>query len=249
VSARRTAIAVWSDQGRLAALPANYRNNSGAGVSAGGSSDLLLANTARIELLRAQIAFTSTRGSDVPPLLLEAAKRLAPLDVTLARETYLEALSAAMFAGRLAGGVGLLEVAEAARAAPPSPQPPRAADLFLDGLAVLIIEGCALGTPILQRALRAFRSDDLSRDEGLRWRLLACRTAMGLWDDEAWYELSSRQAQLARDAGALTVLPGALTLLAGIRVFAGEFAAAQALREEAYGVSPQSDNRKRRIPA
>ena len=57
---------------------------------------------ARVGLLRAQIAFVSTHGSDAPAMLLRAARRLAPLSPTLACETYLEALSAAMFAGRLA---------------------------------------------------------------------------------------------------------------------------------------------------
>ena len=79
-------------------------------------------------MLRAQIAFASNRGSDAPPLLLKAAKRLEPLDVRLARETYLDALSAAMFAGRLASGGGVLEVAagrtrRAAVAAAPRARP------------------------------------------------------------------------------------------------------------------------------
>ena len=106
---------------------------------------------ARADLLRAQIAFASNRGSDAPPLLLNAAKRLEPLDVGLARETYLEALQAAMFVGRLARGCGVLEVAQAARQAPASSQPPRAADLLLDGLTLLVTEGYLAGTPILRR--------------------------------------------------------------------------------------------------
>ena len=57
---------------------------------------------ARVDLLRGQIAFASSHGSDAPPLLLTAARQFEPLDVALARETYLEALHAALFAGRLA---------------------------------------------------------------------------------------------------------------------------------------------------
>jgi hypothetical protein len=87
-----------------------------------------------VDLLRAQITFASSRGSDAPALLLRAAKRLEPLDLALARETYLDALSAAMFVGRLAAGIGVMEVAQAALAAP-KPHPPRASDLLLDGLA------------------------------------------------------------------------------------------------------------------
>ena len=59
---------------------------------------------ARADLLRAQVTFAVDRGRDAPPLLLAAAKRLEPLDARLARETYLDAFSAALFAGRLARG-------------------------------------------------------------------------------------------------------------------------------------------------
>ena len=59
--------------------------------------------SARVDLLRGQIAFASGLGSDAPPLLLKAAKRLEPLSLELARETYLSAWMAALFAGRFAG--------------------------------------------------------------------------------------------------------------------------------------------------
>ena len=190
-----------------------------------------------MDLLRAQIAFAVNRGSDVPPLLLMAAKRLEPLDIGLARETYLDALWAALFVGRLASGAGLLEVAQAARAAPPSSQPPRAADLLLDGLALMITEGHTAGTPILRRALNAFRSEDISREEEIRWLHFACRAAVDLWDDEAWSVLASRHVQLARDAGALNELPIALNTRIGVHLNAGELAAAASLIEEVEGVN------------
>ena len=192
---------------------------------------------ARADLLRAQIAFAVNRGSDAPPLLLKAAKRLEPLDVRLSRETYLEALWAAMFVGRLASGGGLLEVAQAARGAPRSSQPPRAADRLLDGLALLITEGYSAGTPMLRRALSAFRSEDISREEGLRWLWLACRAAVALWDDETWELLSTRHVQLARDAGALSVLPIALISRMGVQLWTGELAAAASLNHEVEAVT------------
>ncbi|TMK52220.1 MAG: LuxR family transcriptional regulator, partial [Actinobacteria bacterium] len=132
---------------------------------------------AQADLLRGQIAFAVNRGSDAPPLLLAAAKRLESLDVGLTRETYLEALSAAMYAGRFVAGGGLRDAAEAARAGPPASQPPPAPDLLLDGLALLITEGYAASAPTLKRALRAFSSESISRKEGLRWLWLACPTA------------------------------------------------------------------------
>jgi DNA-binding CsgD family transcriptional regulator len=192
---------------------------------------------AQIDLLRGQIAFALNRGRDAPPLLLKAAKRLEPLDVRLSRETYLEALSAALHAGRLGRRDGVRKMADAARGAAPPPGPPRATDLLLDGLAVLHTEGYAAGTPMLQQALRAFRSDELSGEEGIRWLWLACRTAMDLWDDESWFVLAARQVKLARDAGALTVLPLALNRQAGLHVLTGQCAAAEAMGEEAHAVS------------
>ncbi|MFC7657149.1 ATP-binding protein [Pseudonocardia benzenivorans] len=54
---------------------------------------------ARIDLLRAEAAFAQRHGSDAPPLLLRAARTLEPLDARLARDTYLDAWSAALFAG------------------------------------------------------------------------------------------------------------------------------------------------------
>ena len=193
--------------------------------------------TARAELLRGQIAFASRRGSDAPPLLLKAARQLEPFDPRLARETYLEALSAALFAGRLALGGGMREVAEAASAAPPPPQPARAPDLLLDGLALLITGGYAAGTSLLKQAVTKFRSADVTREEGLRWMWLACHAAGLLWDHESWDVLSARLIALALDAGALTVLPIALSTRAGVHLFRGDFSLATSLVAELESVT------------
>jgi DNA-binding CsgD family transcriptional regulator len=192
---------------------------------------------ARVDLLRAQIAFVVSRGRDAPPLLLEAAERFEPLDVTLARETYLDALWAAIFVGPLGDRGGVLEVAKAARAVPPSPEPRRAADLFLDGLAVLITEGHAAGAPMLKRALTDFGGDDISREEGLRWSWLACHVARFMWSDESWEVLTARHLELSRDAGALNVLHVALNQRAGMHLHAGELGPAASLLEEAEAVA------------
>jgi DNA-binding CsgD family transcriptional regulator len=187
---------------------------------------------ARADLLRAQIAFAVSRGRDTPHLLLKAAKRLEPLDVMLARETYLEALWAALFVGRLAGDVGLLEVAEAARAAPRPSEPARVVDLLLDGLSMMITEGLPAGAATLKHGLNAFRRGPLSKEQEIHWLQLACRMAVDLWDDEAWDVLATRHVRLARDAGALSELPIALNTQIGVHLNAGELAAAAALVEE-----------------
>jgi len=192
---------------------------------------------ARVDLVRAQIAFAVNRGSDAPPLLLKAAKRLEPLDVNVARDTYLEALFAALFAGRLAEPGGVLKAAQAARLAPPAKQPPRAADLLLDGYALTLTDGYAVGAPILQQAVRAFGSEDTATDEVLRYGFLASYAAQALWDEEGYRALPTRQIQLARDAGALSVLPLALTMRIGAHLHAGELATAASLVEELNAVT------------
>jgi len=184
------------------------------------------------ELLHGQIAFSSRRGSDAPLLLLKAAQRFEPLDAGLARETYLEAVWAAMFVGRLASSAGLLETAQAASAAPASPQPPRAADLLLDGWATLLTQGYPAGAPTLKLALSVFRSESLSTEEELRWLQLACRAAVDLWDDEAWEALSIRHVTLARDAGLLSALPIALNTRVGVHLNAGELESAASVVDE-----------------
>jgi DNA-binding CsgD family transcriptional regulator len=191
---------------------------------------------ARVARMRARISFAWTRGSDAPALLLAAARRLQPLDARLARDTYLEALGAAMFRGRLGREHGVREVAEAARAAPPPPEPPRATDLLLDGLATRFSEGYVAAVPPLRRAIDAFMGEDHHGQYDSGW-LLACRIAPDLWDDEAWHDLAATGLGLARDAAALTLLPIGLHYRAGVHVHAGEFAAAAALVEEADRIS------------
>jgi DNA-binding CsgD family transcriptional regulator len=210
-----------------------------AQAEAGPADELLRA---RIGLLRGQMAFASSHGAEASRLLLHTARQLEPLDVRLARETYLDALAAAMFVGRLAGGVGLPEVARAALGAPPAPPPPRAPDLLLDGLAVLIADGYEAGAPAVQPAVAAFRRGDLTLEDELRWFFVACHAAHDVWDDEAWYALSARHLQLARDVGALSVLPLALAQRVGVHLHAGEFGAAASLVGETAAITEATRN-------
>jgi DNA-binding CsgD family transcriptional regulator len=191
---------------------------------------------ARLERLRAEIVFARTRGRDAPAPLLDAARRLDPLDAAMARETYLEAMAAAMFAGRLGGHPGVREAAQAARAGPTAPEPPRAIDLLLDGLATRFTDGYTAGVPPLRKALGAFRSEEGLTARDVRWLWLACRLAEDLWDDELWYELTTRALRVARETGALRVLPTAATYRACLHVHAGAFDAASSLIEEADAI-------------
>ena len=197
---------------------------------------------ARAQLLHAQVAFAMTRGRDAPPLLLEAAKRLEPLDPRLARETYLEAFAAAFSAGRLVHGGDAREVAAAVLAADWEPSS-RAGDLLLDGLALLTGEGYVAAAPALKVALRAFRDEPLPEEEDeLRWLWLASRIARALADDAAWDELTARQLDLARRTGAFSVLPAALTDRMVVELSSGRFGVATSLAAEADVVVEATGN-------
>jgi DNA-binding CsgD family transcriptional regulator len=187
---------------------------------------------ARVDLLRAQLAFAASRGRDPLLLLMRAAKRLEPLDAALARETYLDALTAAQFAGRLARNGGVREVAQAARIAPEAPTLQHAVDVLLKGLATRFAGGYAASVPMLKRALRVDPGSGMSSEQELRWMWLAGHAAVDLWEDRTWELLASRHLQLARDTGAITALPLALSIRIAAYTFAGELDAAAALIQE-----------------
>jgi len=204
-------------------------------IAATGPPDEL--QQAQVDLLRGQIAVVFNPGNNVPPLLLKAAQRLEPLDVGLARETYLDALTAGVLVGRRAHDVDLVEVALAATQAPKPETAPRGPDFLLDGLALLATEGREAGTPLLKRALTAFRDQLVTDEEERRWLWLVGRVAHDLWEDETWEVLCERHVRLARQAGALSVLPIALRSRMFVHCIAGELAKGTVLAEEVERVS------------
>jgi len=164
--------------------------------------------------------------------LLAAARELEAVDPGLARATYLEALSAAIFAGRLAHGGDVVEISQAALAGPPPPETPQPSDLLLQGLAVRFTEGYAAGTPLLKEALDAFqRATDPSPDDA-RWLWFASLIALYMWDDHTWTVLFTRQLELARSMGALPALVFALGTGTTVYAFFGELRTAAILEEE-----------------
>ena len=188
-----------------------------------------------LQRLHGQIALDLRRGGDAVPLLLDAAKRLESLDPGVARDTYLEAVRAASIGGRLGGGV--LAAAQAARAAPPPAGAPRPVDLLLDGLAVRFTDGYAASASTLKQALRALREEDGHPGQGARWPGFARRVAPDLFEDETWRAFAVRTVQIARETGALAVLPLALNYLAQLRIFEGELDAAETLLDEADAIA------------
>jgi DNA-binding CsgD family transcriptional regulator len=203
--------------------------------------------SAEVEHLRGQIALEQQRGGDAARLLLSAARRFEPLDAVRARETHLEALTAAIWAADLGRPGAVLEAAEAARAAPAGPEPPRAVDVLLDGLAIRLTEGFAAAAPTLTRALELLLAPEAGSDEVGRWLWLAgarpsTSVAVELWDAESWHFLAGRLAQVARDSGALVQLRLALNFVAGAQILAGELTAASLLIEEDQLIAEATGN-------
>jgi DNA-binding CsgD family transcriptional regulator len=191
---------------------------------------------ARLDLLRAEAAYSESRGSAAPSLLLRAAKALEPLDPQLAHETYLDAWSSALFAGRLASSTGLHEVSREAQAAPWPAEHQRPSGLLLQGFSLAFTEGRSAAAPVLGQAATGFAGSDVSVEELLRWGWLATAAAVMVWDYDTCLAVATRGVQLAREAGALTVLAVSVNVMTQAVVLGGEFERAALLVAEADGV-------------
>ena len=195
---------------------------------------------ARVDRLKAHIAFARTRGGDTPVLLSAAAQRLEKLDPQLARQTHLEALWAAVRSGRFAKAQGVVDAAEAA-IAPIRGRSSRAIDLMLDGLTSRMGRGYTAALPVVARALDAFQHEGFRR-ENITWCWLACQLAMDLWNDGACANIADGLSVVARERGALTVLPFALNYSAAHQLFAGRFDVAEQLVDEADRITAATGN-------
>jgi ATP/maltotriose-dependent transcriptional regulator MalT len=198
---------------------------------------------ARLDLLQAEVAFAQNRGSDAPLLLLAAARKFETLDARLSRETYLDAWSAALFAGRLASAASLHEVSRVVRTAPKPPGAPRPSDLLLDGFALVFTEGRRGAAPVLRRATQAFAGPHASVEEVLRWGWLATAAAVFLWDYDTCLAIATRQVQLARESGALEVLAVGVNVLGQATSLGGDFARSARLMAEADAVTEATRTR------
>jgi DNA-binding CsgD family transcriptional regulator len=225
----------------LAAAQAKYHAGAPAGARAlldkveSGPFDEL--RSAHVRQLRAYLAFATGDSAQAPVLLLDTARRFEQLDPVLSRENYLDAITYALLAGRYADAVTVADVAAAAVTAPPASLPPRAPDLLLDAYAVLFTEGHAKGTPLVRRALDAFRRDELSPAEATRWLVIATHGSYEIWDDQAWEALTALNVRHTRATGALTMLPVVLTQRIAACLHAGRFRAAADLLEESQAVA------------
>jgi DNA-binding CsgD family transcriptional regulator len=203
--------------------------------------------TVELLRLRGQIALMQRRGADAARLLLDAARRLEPLNPDLARETHLEALGAVIWAAGLGSAGDLAEATEAARAAPPHTGSPRTVDILLDGLVLRWTQGYAAAAATLARTVELPLAPNVPTDDAGRWRWLHCATtsaevAFELWDPDCAHALAARVTQLARDAGALGSLQYALNALAKSHLLAGELSTATLMVEEGRLISEITGN-------
>ncbi|NIK61375.1 DNA-binding CsgD family transcriptional regulator [Kribbella shirazensis] len=206
-------------------------------------------DSARVDLLQAQISHHSEGGNKGLPLLLAAAGRLEQLDPKLARETYLDAFAAAMFAGRLASGsgIGMRQVAEAMRGIQLPPVAGKS-DVMLRGIAELFTDGYAAAAPGLLDIVRAFGSDELTLDESVRFAWLAACAATDLFDDANWDVLTHRHLTAIREIGALAVLPVALTSRIIYDLYSGDLSEAEALVAECAWVAEVTGGQNTMMP-
>lgn len=195
---------------------------------------------ARLDRMRAQLAFTRGRGSGDAPTILESvhqffsvASHLEHLDAEMAQQTLLEAVSAAMYAGRAFGDHARRHTATAL-AAGSQTLPHRPADLLLRALTTRISAGAAAGYAPLREAVAAITPQTWS------WQAFPVgheAAVHDLWDDESWYRIAADAVRVATDTGALAMMPTALATRAGVHVLAGELAAARALLADADALS------------
>ncbi|MEU3410316.1 AAA family ATPase [Streptomyces sp. NPDC006658] len=192
--------------------------------------------SARTELLYAEIASWSGPGNEAAPLLLKAAKRLEPLDAELARDTYLRAWMASLLAGRLAVSGTLPEVSHTVQSRTPQTQSSGQIETLLDALTLVVTRGPAAAATALRQTVNYFSGTDIPVEDELRWGWFGQATASALLDYDPWRALLERQVRLARRVGALDRLPVMLAALGTATVWSGDFAAAELLDAEAEAV-------------
>jgi len=192
---------------------------------------------ADVERLRAEIAFSRVRGDSAAVSLFRVAKLLQPLDSRLAREAQLDALWAARFAGRLARGVTLREVGRAALASWPDEPEARASDHLLLGAATAAVDGYVAAVPTLRAATAALSAAEVRPEEDLPWLQHATIAALDLWDDEAFARFGARHAQAGLAAGAVAVVPVALSAVVVAHLFAGRLDDAAQVIDEIHNLT------------
>ena len=185
---------------------------------------------ARLDLLSGHAALASF-APDGPTRLANAARRLEPFSLDLARETYLIAWGGTVLAGQEEVG---LEICRAVRALPAS-ETVGALELLVDGVTRLTLDGPATAIPILQRAAEA--AVDLPLEDVMRWGWASVAASNAVWDVPLQQRTLARHIQMLRDVGALEHLPILLSALGVTTATTGDFAGAASILAEGESVA------------
>jgi DNA-binding CsgD family transcriptional regulator len=192
---------------------------------------------ALIQRLRGRVAFDQGHAHEASPLLKESARLLEGFDPALARDTHLEALAAAVWAGGHDGPALIRQAAVTASDAPRGEGPERTSDVLLDAMVLRATEGYEAAAATLTRALAAVRDDEVGTDDvgSLLWlagNRVAGILAIEAWDFSTGLALAERQVNVTREAGALVQLQFALNFLANYVALSGDLRRASELVEE-----------------
>ncbi|MFB4306635.1 AAA family ATPase [Actinomadura sp. GTD37] len=187
----------------------------------------------RAHLVRSHIAFAAGFNNEGPPMLLEAAQRLEPFDMDLARETYLIAWGSASYGA--ANRESLVAISRAIRELPPPQGDPSVLDLVLDAYAALVIDDRSAALPVMRRAVSTLVEAPL--EELLKWSWAANGLVALTWQDQVMTRTPARVLAEVRAAGALADLPVYLHSLGIPTSLGGDFGAAAELVAEAEAVA------------
>src|SRR6516165_6737659 len=155
-------------------LAANAQLSAGATIRAQALLDQSLPNLSdarsRAQAARTQgmIRFYEGRGGETPSLLFQAAMDLKDTDPRLAREVLLEALGAAMWAGRLTTGTTPLTVAQAASDIPAPDEDEQVGSLLLTAYTRRLTDSYASAVDGWRQAIAAY-AHELRGQPELKW--------------------------------------------------------------------------------
>ncbi|WP_017594241.1 ATP-binding protein [Nocardiopsis potens] len=204
------------------------RPDAAADLLAGIDTEALDASRrASVDLLRGQIAFVGDADGAVggPEPILRAARRLAAVDPERSRACFVAALETGLVVGRAAGVLD--RVLDAARSAPPAPEP----DL-LDALVLLRAEGHRAAVPALRRALAAGGGAGWTRVPAL-----ATMLAGELWDMDLHAAVLEWLVRAGRETGSPITVRLGLSQAALSAVLTGGFGRAMAAIAEEEAVA------------
>ncbi|MFI7065192.1 ATP-binding protein [Kribbella sp. NPDC050124] len=199
---------------------------------------------AEVERLRGEIAFDQGHARDATRLLLGAARHMETCNSDRARMTFLEAMSAAIWASG-PGAPGILATTAAATPPPAAADPP--ADLILQAFAQRFTRGYAAAAPQLTKALALAGEAMVDADDVGSWLWLVGNRASGIiaievWDFDTALELARRQDRMARESGALVQLQFALNFRANLTCLTGDLPAVAGFMEEERQLAAATNN-------